>query len=166
MHKCYCLPLWSGDEKWLKKADGWLRREFVLAGDESEATTEFEAAELPPLLETPLLEDVEPVTAATAAANVADKWGWLECKCGPLEPELEVDDGITEEPVTAAIAAANAADDEPADVDDVGDEIETFDPLVELGDEEPVAPWGDSSEYICRAAAAIAETAAECPWWP
>ena len=43
-----------------------------MAGDESEATTEFEPAELAPLLETPLLED-EPVTAATAAANVADK---------------------------------------------------------------------------------------------
>ena len=66
--------------------------------------------------------------------------------------------------MTAAIAAANAADDEPADVDDVGDEIETFDPLVELGEDEPAGPWGDSSEYMCRAAAAIAETAAECPW--
>lgn len=136
-----------------------------MAGDESEATAELEGAELPPLLETPPLDDVEPVTAATAAANVADKWGWLECKCGPLEAEFEVEDGITDEPVTAAIAAAKAADDELA-VEDVGDEIETLDPLVELGDEEPAGPWGDSSEYMCRAAAAIAETAAEWPWWP
>ena len=61
------------------------------------------------------------------------------------------------------MAAASAADDEVAEVDEVGDEIETFDPLVELGDADPGGPFGDSSEYICRAAAAIAETAAECP---
>ena len=40
----------------------------------SEVTTEFEPVELlVPLLDAPLDEPVEPVTAATAAANVAER---------------------------------------------------------------------------------------------